>query len=133
MIYRAISEGAMMVHFLVLAYLVLGGFVAWRWPRMIWPHLAICAWGVVQVAGLIECPLTAVENWGRARAGHHLLAPGGFIDTYIEGVIYPEAYATQARLLALVVVLISWAGFRIRTSFWRRTGTSPGRRATASR
>ncbi|GAA4598577.1 DUF2784 domain-containing protein [Planotetraspora phitsanulokensis] len=111
MIYRVISEVTMVVHFLVIAYIGLGGFLAWRRPRLIWPHLLACAWGLVQLTGLVECPLTALENWARAHAGERGLLPGGFIDTYIEGVVYPEAYITLVRLVVVAVVLASWAGF----------------------
>jgi uncharacterized protein DUF2784 len=27
-------------HFAYVAYVVLGGFLAWWWPRAIWPHAA---------------------------------------------------------------------------------------------
>jgi hypothetical protein len=104
----------MTAHFLVLAYLAVGGFLAWRWQRMIWPHLAICAWGVVQISGLVECPLTALENWGRAGAGERGLAPGGFIDTYIEGVVYPDAYTGVVRVGIMILILVSWTGFHLR-------------------
>ncbi|GGO12504.1 DUF2784 domain-containing protein [Microbispora bryophytorum] len=124
MIYRLVWQATMAAHFLVIAYIALGGFLAWRRPRLIWPHLALCAWGLVQLAGLAECPLTALENWGRAGAGERGLLPGGFIDTYIEGVVYPEAYVWHVRCAVIAVVLVSWAGLAIRI---RRRRTRPGR------
>ncbi len=30
--YRLLADAAMVAHFLFLAYLVMGGFMAWRWP-----------------------------------------------------------------------------------------------------
>ncbi|MBO3745364.1 DUF2784 domain-containing protein [Streptosporangiaceae bacterium NEAU-GS5] len=114
MFYRVAWETTMVVHFLVLAFMVVGGFLAWRWRRLIWLHLALCAWAIVQLADLVECPLTAVENWGRRMAGARALAPGGFIDTYIEGVVYPQQYIWDVRAAALVLVLASWAGFLLR-------------------
>jgi hypothetical protein len=114
MFYRAVWETTMVVHFLVLLFMVVGGFLAWRWPRLIWAHLVICVWALVQLAGIIECPLTALENWGRHMAGVQALAPGGFIDTYIEGAVYPQQYVWLVRAAALVVVLVSWAGFLLR-------------------
>ncbi|MFG1859476.1 DUF2784 domain-containing protein [Microbispora bryophytorum] len=124
MIYRLVWQATMAAHFLVIAYIALGGFLAWRRPRLIWPHLALCAWGLVQLAGLVECPLTALENWGRAGAGERGLLPGGFIDTYIEGVVYPEAYVWHVRCAVIAVVLVSWAGLAIRI---RRRRTRPAR------
>lgn len=132
MIYRVISEAAMAVHFLVIAYIGLGGFLAWYRPRLIWPHLLACAWGLVQLTGLVECPLTALENWGRAHAGERGLAPGGFIDTYIEGVVYPADYLTLVQLIAVAVILVSWTGFllRLRRRF-ASGGTTPAARNAA--
>ncbi|GAB3892336.1 hypothetical protein GCM10027612_39710 [Microbispora bryophytorum subsp. camponoti] len=75
MIYRLVWQATMAAHFLVIAYIALGGFLAWRRPRLIWPHLTLCAWGLVQLAGLVECPLTALENWGRAGAGNAACCP----------------------------------------------------------
>jgi hypothetical protein len=114
MLYRAVWETTMVVHFLVLLYMVVGGFLAWLRPRLIWLHLALCAWALIQLTGIVECPLTALENWGRRGAGAHALAPGGFIDTYIEGVVYPDQYIWHVRIVAFVIVLISWTGLLLR-------------------
>ena len=93
MAYRLIGEAAMVVHFLILVFMAVGGFLAWRWPRLIWAHLAVAAWGLVSVVTGVECPLTALEDWGRRNAGERGLRPtGGFIDHYIEGVVYPQEY-----------------------------------------
>ncbi|MEU7691173.1 DUF2784 domain-containing protein [Microbispora hainanensis] len=138
MIYGLVWQATMVVHFVVIAYIALGGFLAWWRPRLIWPHLALAAWGLVQLTGLVECPLTALENWARARAGEGGLLPGGFIDTYIEGVVYPEAYVWHVRLAVIAVVLASWAGLAIRirrrrTRPARTTGTSAAPEPEASR
>jgi hypothetical protein len=34
----------------------------------------------------------------------------GFVDRYVEGVIYPERYTGLVQVLVAVVVTISWAG-----------------------
>lgn len=118
--YRVLAEAAMVAHFLFLAYLLGGGYLAWRWPRLIWPHLAVGAWGFVAVTVGVSCPLTMLEDWGRRGAGGPGLA-SGFIDTYIEGVVYPEAWATAMQALALAAVVVSWLGLGLR----RRTGPRP--------
>jgi hypothetical protein len=100
----------MVLHFAFLVYLVLGGFLAWRWRRTIWLHVAVVAWGVSIVTIGQECPLTHVENWARRRAGGQDL-PGGFINTYLTGVVYPPAYLAEVRLLVAALVLVSWVGW----------------------
>jgi Protein of Unknown function (DUF2784) len=123
------------LHFGYLAYAVFGGFLAWRWPRMIWPHLAAAAWGAALIAGGLPCPLTAAEEWTRRRAGEARVS-GGFIDRYIEGVLYPERYAGLMQALAAATILASWVGFiviRRRVRRGRRALPDTGRKSTESK
>jgi Protein of Unknown function (DUF2784) len=110
--YRLLATLILTTHFVYLAYLVAGGFLAWRWPRTIWLHLAAAAWGFALVAATLPCPLTYAEDWARQRAGEAPLTKG-FVDRYIEGVVYPEQYTTLARGLAAVAVLVSWVGVAV--------------------
>jgi len=103
----------MVVHFLFIAFVVAGGFVAWRWPRAIWLHLLAAGWGLCIVVFDLNCPLTYVEDWARERAGQSGLARG-FIDTYLTGVMYPERYLEEVRLLIAVVVAGSHVGLLLR-------------------
>ena len=89
--YRLLATLVMLVHF---AFVVFGGVVAWRWPRVIWAHLLVAGWGFSTVAFSIRCPLTDVENWARARGGEAELTGTGFIDHYIEGVLFSAAAHT---------------------------------------
>ncbi|MFI7124311.1 DUF2784 domain-containing protein [Nonomuraea sp. NPDC050153] len=114
MMYRIIADLAMVTHFAFLAYMAVGGFLAWRWRRTIWAHLAVVAWGLFSIVTGVECPLTVVEDWGRRSAGLAGLPAGGFIDHYIEGVIYPEEYTNLARLGVAVLVLFSYVGYVLR-------------------
>ncbi|MQA83462.1 MAG: DUF2784 family protein [Streptosporangiales bacterium] len=119
--YRVLAEAAMVVHFLFLVYLLGGGYVAWRWPRLVWPHLAAGAWGFAAITFGVACPLTSLEDWSRRSAGGEGLATG-FVDTYIEGVIYPESWSTAVRVLVLVVVAVSWLGLVMRLHTRRLRG-----------
>ena len=109
MAYHLLAEATMVVHFAFLAYVVAGGFLAWRWPRAIWPHLTAAGWGLSTLVFHFHCPLTWLEDWARRKAG----GPGltnGFIDTYLTGVVYPERYTDLLRVLAATAVAVSWAG-----------------------
>ena len=108
--YGVLIDAVVVLHFAFLAFVVVGGLLAWRWPWLIWPHLAAAGWAALIVAFSLQCPLTHVENALRVRAGEPQLA-GGFIDTYIEGVLYPQRYIAEARALVALVVLVSWLGF----------------------
>jgi hypothetical protein len=108
--YRLLASAVLVLHAVYLAYVVVGGFLAWRWPRTIWLHLVAAAWGLVVVAAALKCPLTYAEDWARRRAGDAGLTRG-FIDSYVEGVLYPERYAGLMQGIATAAVCLSWAGF----------------------
>ncbi len=113
MVAHALAELVMVVHFAVLLFLVVGGFLAWRWPRVLYFHLAMATWGLLIVLFPLACPLTWLENELRAAAGRPQLA-NGFIDTYIDGVLYPDSAARLVQVLVAVVVLVSWTGYYLK-------------------
>ncbi|MFC7643392.1 DUF2784 domain-containing protein [Streptosporangium lutulentum] len=92
--YRLIGEAAMVVHFLFLVFMAVGGFLAWRWPRLIWAHLAVAAWGLTSVVTGVECPLTVAEDWGRRNAGERGLPPAGSSTTTSRGSSIPRSTRT---------------------------------------
>jgi hypothetical protein len=95
------------VHFAFLGYLVVGGFLALRWRRTIWLHVPTVIWGIVTTTEHLDCPLTWLERWARARAGMPPL-PQGFIAHYITGVIYPASWAGAVQVVAFAMVAVSW-------------------------
>ncbi|MET7772163.1 DUF2784 domain-containing protein [Nocardia sp. NPDC005366] len=133
MLYRLLADAAAAVHFAFLAYVVVGGFLAWRLPRTIWPHLFAVGWGVGSVLVGYECPLTHLEDWSRRRAGEAGLPSSGFIDHYLTGVIYPESALGLVRALVALCVVVSWSGYILLLR--RRRGTTEGEtdRARAAR
>ncbi|CAL9665977.1 hypothetical protein SUDANB95_07205 [Actinosynnema sp. ALI-1.44] len=122
MVARALAELVMVLHFGVLVFLVVGGFLAWRWPRLVWFHVAMAVWGTLIVTFPLDCPLTWLENAFRSAAGQEPLATG-FIDTYIDGVLYPESAAGTVQLVVALCVVVSWVvGYHVK----RRAGhTAP--------
>lgn len=128
--YRALADATMLVHFAFIAFVVLGGLLAMRWPRITWVHLPAAAWGVIiELQGWI-CPLTPLENYFRRRGGEGGYA-GGFIERYLEPVIYPPGLSAPTQLgLAAFVVLVNavvyWLVFRRRAHTGRsRTNRVP--------
>ena len=100
-----LADAAVLLHFGYLAFLTFGGFLVWRSPRAIWPHLAAVAWAVGVVVIRYPCPLTDLERHFRPSVGER-----SFIERYLERVIYPEGHMDTARLVVVVVVAISYAG-----------------------
>ncbi|MFG1793826.1 DUF2784 domain-containing protein [Nocardia sp. NPDC049149] len=119
MLYRLLADVTAAVHFAFVAYVVVGGFLAWRWPRTFVLHVLAFCWGFGTVLFRIDCPLTQVENWARHRAGEAGLPSSGFIDHYITGVLYPESALGTVRVLVAVAVAVSWIGYG-----WLRTRRS---------
>lgn len=113
MLYRALADVTVAVHLAFIAYVVVGGFLAWRWPRTIWLHACAAAWGFASIVVGIDCPLTALESWAREHAGSTALPSTGFIDHYLTGVIYPDSALGAVRLAAASAVVLSWAGFLV--------------------
>lgn len=115
-----LARATMVVHFLALLYIGLGGFLAWRWPRAIFVHVFFAAWGVAinTVPGL-RCPFTELENHFRGQQGLGPL-PGGFNEYYIYGHLIPRDLLPAFTIGALLVLIVSYAGAFV---LWRRRRT----------
>lgn len=94
------------LHLAFIAFVVLGGLLAWRWWWIVWLHLPAAVWGTwIELSGAV-CPLTVIENAVRARAG--LAGYGdGFVAHYLLATIYPAGLTRQVQfaLAALVVAV----------------------------
>lgn len=113
MVGRLLDDLTVAVHYLVMAYIVLGGFLAWKWRWTIVTHALFICWAVFSLLYPINCPLTLLENYFRHMGG---LPPlnGGFISTYLTGVLYPASDVMLVQVLCGVTVLVSWIGLLIR-------------------
>lgn len=104
MIAKTAADFVVVLHLAFIVFVVVGGMLVLRWPRLAWAHLPAVAWGaLIEFAGWI-CPLTPLENRLRVTAGESGYA-GGFIDRYIVPVVYP-AGLTRGMQLALGVAVI---------------------------
>jgi hypothetical protein len=111
--YRLIADLVVVVHFGFVVFVAVGALLAWRWPQLFWPHLAAVAWGAGIVTIGWDCPLTPLEKHFR-RLGDEQGYTGGFIDRYIEGVLYPEEYTPLLRTLAALLIVAGWTGLYLR-------------------
>lgn len=110
-----LADAVMLAHFGFLAFLALGGFLAWRYRWVIVAHAAAVGWGLLSVLVGVQCPLTAWEDRFRRLAGEQGL-PRGFVDTYLTGVVYPADHVLAAQLLVAGLVAASWVGLAVRSS-----------------
>ena len=103
--YRIGADFVLITHFAFVLFVVLGGFLALRWPRLAWVHLPVALYGaIIEFLGFI-CPLTPLENSLRQRGGEAGYS-GGFIDHYITATIYPSGLTRGIQLVLGVGVLV---------------------------
>jgi hypothetical protein len=112
-----LADGILLLHLAFVVFVVLGGLLAVRWPRMAWLHLPAAIWGVaVEMFGWY-CPLTPLENALRERAGGAAY-DGDFIARYLLPVLYPEGLTRPAQIvLGAIALLLNVAVY---TYVWRR-------------
>ncbi len=109
MLFRILADAVMVLHLAFILFVALGAVLAWRCPRLVWAHLPALAWGIGSVVVGYPCPLTGLEKEMRRLAGGQGYE-GGFIDHYIENVVYPEEYTSLLRALALVMIVAGYVG-----------------------
>jgi hypothetical protein len=104
---RVAADIVVLIHFGFIVFVVAGGLLALRWPRMAWVHLPAAAWGVaIDLLGGI-CPLTPLEKTLRSAAGETGYE-GGFIERYLLPVIYPAGLTHGIQIgLGLLVVVVN--------------------------
>lgn len=115
--YRVAADLVVLVHLAFVAFVVLGGVLAFRWPRARWLHLPAALWGVlIEWSGGV-CPLTPLEVALRRRSGATGYA-GGFVEHYVLPVLYPSELTRRVQIaLGIGVVL---ANLVIYGLWWRR-------------
>ena len=105
MIWRILADLLVILHLAFAAFVVLGGFLAWKWRRATFAHLPALAWGFwVEASGRI-CPLTPLENHLRHLAGEAGYA-GGFLEHYVVPLLYPPGL-TRADQWVLAALLLA--------------------------
>jgi hypothetical protein len=115
--YTALADAVVVVHLAFVAFVVVGGFLTWCWPRMAWLHVPAFCWGIwVEYSGWI-CPLTPLENHLRLLAGEQRYS-GGFVSHYLLPILYPPGLTRPVQwALGTFVLLLN--GF-IYIYLWRR-------------
>lgn len=122
-VWRLLADVVVGLHYTFLAYLLVGGFIAWRWRKTIWVHIGTAVWGILIIVTKVPCPLTALQNQFRENAGMHSMGRS-FINIYVRGTLYPADHEALAQLAIALVVLVSWIGFvRIRPASERAKST----------
>ena len=104
MIFRALADLAMVLHFVFVLFAVLGGFLVLKRRRWVFVHVPAFLWaGLVEFAGWI-CPLTDLETWLIEQSGANGYQEG-FIEHYLFPLLYPEKLTRNLQIILGVFVL----------------------------
>jgi len=107
LLYNFLADLVVVFHSLFVLFVLLGGFLLlWR-SSVAWYHLPAVFWAAwLEFSGWI-CPLTPLENLLREKGGiegYNI----GFVEHYIEPVLYPASLDRQMQInLGIIVILIN--------------------------
>ena len=122
MLYRILADLLVLLHLSFVLFVVLGGLVVLRRPRLALIHLPVAAWGAyVELSGRV-CPLTPLEVRFRVLGGEAGYS-GGFVQHYLLPLLYPVDLDRVEQLwLGVFVIALNLAIYLI--LIWRRRGSS---------
>ena len=111
MIYLGLAALVVLTHLAFIVFVVAGGLLVWRYPRLAWVHVPAAIWGAwIELTGRI-CPLTPLENALRVRAGAAGY-PGDFLDHYLVSIVYPPGLTREMQaafgVVAIAVNLVAY-------------------------
>jgi hypothetical protein len=103
--FRGLADLVLLVHLLFVVFVVGGGLLVLRRPRLAWVHVPVALYGaLIEFAGFI-CPLTPLENWLR-RLGGEAGYEGGFVEHYVTAALYPSGLTREIQIGIGVGVLV---------------------------
>ena len=101
MFYRWLADAVLIMHAGVIAFVLLGLVITligaakhWGWVRNIWfraAHMATIAIVMLQAWAGVVCPFTTWENRLRIAGGEAAYGGGGFIQYWLQRLIFFEA------------------------------------------
>jgi len=97
MLYRLSADLILIVHLAFIIFVMLGGFLVLRRPRLMWLHLPAVVWGVLSEFFGMLCPLTPLETTLRELGGGSGYG-GDFIAHHITAVIYPSGLTREIQI-----------------------------------
>jgi hypothetical protein len=100
----SLADLVVVLHFTFVLFVVFGGLLVLRWPRLAYVHLPVAAYGaLIELVGWI-CPLTPLEKRLREQAGLEGYE-GDFVEHYILPVLYPSGLTRGVQLVLGALVI----------------------------
>ena len=108
MLAELIADLLVLIHLAFILFVVLGGLLVLRWPRLAFVHLPAALWGALIEFGNWVCPLTPLEQKLRQSVGEGVYS-GSFVEQYVLPLIYPSGLTREMQLaLGLLVLLVNF-------------------------
>lgn len=109
MMYSLAADLVLVMHFLFIAFALGGAALVFKWRWLAALQIPAAAWAaLIEFRGWI-CPLTPLEQTLRRAAGETGYQ-GGFIEHYLEPVIYPAGLTPKIQtVIGLIVVVLNVA------------------------
>lgn len=111
--YSLLADLIVLLHFAFVLFVLFGGLLTVKWPRVVWIHGLALLWGcMVEFTGTV-CPLTPLENQLRMQSGEAGYE-GDFVSRWLVPILYPESLTPSIQLvlgafvLALNVTIYAW-------------------------
>lgn len=112
--YLALARLVAAFHGAYSVYAMLGGFLARRFPALLWPHIAAAAWAFGTLAFDWGCPVTPLEKLLRERAGTSSYEEGFVQHYFTRTTLSPKDARRLHVLLALALLVVNAFAYRSR-------------------
>jgi hypothetical protein len=104
-VYNFLANAVVGFHFLFILFVVFGGLLVIRYPKIAFVHIPAAIWGaLVEFTGWF-CPLTPLENYFRSLAGKSSYS-GDFIQRHLIPIMYPENLTPKIQLILGGIVVV---------------------------
>lgn len=113
MLYNVAATLIALLHLAFILFVLFGGFLVLKWPKLGWVHVPAAIWGVLIEFGGWWCPLTRWEN-ALLRAAGRAGYDGGFVSHYIMPIIYPPGLTRPMEIAIGFLVLVVNVGVYVR-------------------
>lgn len=115
-----LADILVLLHLLFVVFVVAGGFLLLRWPRLAWLQLPAAVWGATIEFSSGICPLTPLENRLRALGGEAGYSVS-FVERYLTPILYPANLTVPTQfVLGGLVVVVNLIAYALAYRAWKR-------------
>ena len=109
MIHRFLARLFITIHVAYVAFVLFGSFLVFRWPGLVYLHLAAVVWAFATLAFDLGCPLTPWEKASWKRAGIEPYEEGFLQHHILRTRFAPEVSRRNHTIAGLVVLVLNAA------------------------